>query len=245
MNRVELVEELDTSTATDLKERIDNGEHLSFSMGSRVKYDECSICGNKAKNLQQYCDHLKHQMNRVLPDGRKVYAINRYPKFFDISFVTIPADKTAFMFSKVASVQEDLSEVEIEELMKKAEREAIKRAEIKKNIPIQSVEATSSDPLGLIYRSQPKMSDGLIDELLHFKLDKILSTLLALKIMPTKRDFQTLVLKAGGRHELADQLNARNIVFPVSKILFGIIFVFPINIVTAIVSPNALPKASI
>jgi len=50
-----------------------------------------------------YCEHLKRQLNRILPDGRKVYAINDYPRFFDISFVFIGADKTAKVMAKLGS----------------------------------------------------------------------------------------------------------------------------------------------
>jgi len=49
-----------------------------------------------------YCEHLKTMLNRILPDGRKVYAINDYPRFFDISFVFIGADKTAKVMAKLA-----------------------------------------------------------------------------------------------------------------------------------------------
>jgi hypothetical protein len=41
-------------------------------------------------------------MNRILPDGRKVFVWNDYPKFFDISFVFIGADKTAKTMMKIA-----------------------------------------------------------------------------------------------------------------------------------------------
>jgi len=50
-----------------------------------------------------YCTHLKNQLNKILEDGRKVYAINDYPRFFDISFVFIGADKTAKVMAKLAS----------------------------------------------------------------------------------------------------------------------------------------------
>ena len=51
-----------------------------------------------------YCDHLRKQLNRILTDGKKVYAINDYPRFFDISAVFIGADKTAKVMAKLASV---------------------------------------------------------------------------------------------------------------------------------------------
>jgi len=50
-----------------------------------------------------YCPHLKGLLNKILGDGRKVYAINDYPRFFDISFVFIGADKTAKVMAKLAS----------------------------------------------------------------------------------------------------------------------------------------------
>jgi hypothetical protein len=50
-----------------------------------------------------YCEHLKTMLNRILEDGTKIYAINDYPRFFDISFVFIGADKTAKVMAKLAS----------------------------------------------------------------------------------------------------------------------------------------------
>ena len=49
-----------------------------------------------------YCDHAKKMMNRILRDGRKVFVYNDYPRFFDISFVFIGADKTAKVMMKIA-----------------------------------------------------------------------------------------------------------------------------------------------
>jgi len=51
-----------------------------------------------------YCQHLRTQLNRILEDGTKVYAINDFPRFFDISFVFIGADKTAKVMAKLAQV---------------------------------------------------------------------------------------------------------------------------------------------
>jgi intein/homing endonuclease len=51
---------------------------------------------------KDYCEHAGRQMNHILPDGRKVFVYNDYPKFFDISFVFIGADKTAKVMMKIA-----------------------------------------------------------------------------------------------------------------------------------------------
>lgn len=42
-----------------------------------------------------YSEYTKKRMNQILPDGRKVFVWNDFPRFFDISFVFIGADKTA------------------------------------------------------------------------------------------------------------------------------------------------------
>jgi hypothetical protein len=53
-----------------------------------------------------YCEHLKMMLNKILEDGTKIYAINDYPRFFDISFVFIGADKTAKVMAKLASASD-------------------------------------------------------------------------------------------------------------------------------------------
>ena len=52
---------------------------------------------------KDYCEHARNNMNKILPDGRKVFVYNDYPRFFDISFVFIGADKTAKVMMKIAS----------------------------------------------------------------------------------------------------------------------------------------------
>ena len=95
MHRVELILELDDARAKDVLEKLREGALPAVSMGCRVPWDECSICGNRAKTRNEYCDDLLKHMNQILPDGRRVYAKNLSPKFFDISVVLIPAEKTA------------------------------------------------------------------------------------------------------------------------------------------------------
>lgn len=101
--RVELVVGIDVNLDPEGVAMIDRGENLTFSMGAKVPYDVCSICANRAKTRAEYCDHLKYQMNQIDPvTGMLVGADNTLPKFFDISRVLIPADKTAYMWTKIA-----------------------------------------------------------------------------------------------------------------------------------------------
>ena len=70
---------------------------------------EAALEVHKKKNIRgvsitrnDYCEHAKNLMNRILPDGRKVFVYNDFPRFFDISFVFIGADKTAKVMMKIA-----------------------------------------------------------------------------------------------------------------------------------------------
>lgn len=116
MKRVELIVRLDREKAKEeqadgLIVRIDKGEFPDVSMGCKVPFDVCSICGQKSKTRFDYCQHMAppaelkgiYGPNKILPDGRKIYVVNTLPKFFDISFVFIGADKTAKVMAKVAS----------------------------------------------------------------------------------------------------------------------------------------------
>lgn len=102
MHRVELILELDNDLASSEVSKIRGGKDIAVSMGCRIKYDVCSICGNKAPTRAEYCKHLKYEMGDIYPDGRIVFADNPKPNFFDISIVVRPADKTGYMLKKVA-----------------------------------------------------------------------------------------------------------------------------------------------
>jgi hypothetical protein len=116
MKRVELVIRLNRAQALaqgvgDVIVRIDNGEFPDVSMGCKVPYDVCSICANQAKTKDDYCEHIfpPEEMrgiwgkNKILSDGRRICMVNTRPRFFDISFVFIGADKTAKVMAKLAS----------------------------------------------------------------------------------------------------------------------------------------------
>lgn len=116
MKRVELIVELNRAKARyegaeGVLARVDAGEFPDVSMGTKVPEDYCYICGHASKTKDDYCIHMRPPMHlrhlygplRVLPDGRIICVINRKPRFFDISFVFIGADKTAKVMAKLAS----------------------------------------------------------------------------------------------------------------------------------------------
>jgi hypothetical protein len=111
MKRVELIVAIDEEKCVRnggqrTLDKIRAGEYPSTSMGCRVPFDVCSICGHKAKFRSEYCDHMRNNAGKIMADGRKVFVYNPYPRFFDISFVFIGADRTSFVLEKVAHVEQ-------------------------------------------------------------------------------------------------------------------------------------------
>ena len=147
MHRVELLLGIDNAKAPDIVQRIADGEYPAVSMGCRIAYDVCTICGHRAPTRAQYCDHLKFRMRQVMPNGLRAGALNPTPKFFDISFVVKPADQTGYMLKKVANVYEVRSSAELGEKLAAFEekRAAIKKmSDIDKTIRGVAVDAKSS-----------------------------------------------------------------------------------------------------
>lgn len=127
MKRVELVVRLkkEHQDVKKIVRDIGQGKVIKTSMGCRVPYDVCSITKKKAKTRREYSPYLLNNMNKVLKDGRKVYAINTRPTFFDISIVTIPADPVSSFMSMLGGVEKCASYDKVSE---------DKSAEIKKRL---------------------------------------------------------------------------------------------------------------
>jgi hypothetical protein len=216
MHRVELVVELDNKKSQDLLDALNSGELFPVSMGVRTPSDKCSICGNRSKNIHEYCDHLKYEMRRVLPDGRRVMAVNDDRlNFFDISRVRIPADRTAGTIAKIASGEVDDNEAVIssaqlgEDFLKES---GLKESALTKEVPAE-VQCFSEDPHNLILDSQKKLPTQFIDKIAsEYSLKDILSTFLGLRVMPRPEEFQRIVLINMNRKPFADQVLERGVI---------------------------------
>lgn len=134
VRRVELLASMPISDNEDVLARIEKGDNIAFSMGTRVKYDICSWCGNKAPTRKEYCIHIRTMLGLIDDRGRACYMINHKPLFIDISLVNVPADKTAWMLEKVASETGYIHPIEIysETVFKSAGAGAFERAELLK-----------------------------------------------------------------------------------------------------------------
>lgn len=237
--RVELILGVNPQLDPDAAAEIANGNNLAFSMGAKLPFDVCSICANQAKTRLEYCDHLRYQMNQMDPiTGMLVGALNPRPKFFDISRVLIPADKTAYMWEKIASPANNLlskiGSAELAETSAKnwfddaylqekvaakaeaweekrsaktsaktvarlvAKTSSVKKTStITKEIPVTSVKPLFAARLKKILPASKQALDASspdldLTQLRGYSLPQILSTLLALSMVPKNTESEAL-----------------------------------------------------
>jgi hypothetical protein len=212
MHRIELLIDLDDAKAPDLAERIQAGEYPPVSMGVRVKWDVCNICGNRAPTRKQYCDHLKFQMRAILPDGRRVCALNPNPKFFDISWVFKPADVIAYMMKKVAEPRPyEITGAAAGEYLdsmderKYASRKLAVLDKVVQGIPVDA-KTTNIPPSELNNMVNMRSSvltagqntvdfpDNLLQSLSSFPLSKVFSTMFSGGMMMNTPEFTKIVI---------------------------------------------------
>lgn len=172
------------------------GKPIAFSMGCKVPGDYCSITGKWNKTVSEYGDYLKHSMGKILADGRRVYAINRKPRFFDISKVLIPADPNGLSITKVASVIMGSAMKALEYGMDENEKLSIlKKSEIKKVIPDGKLIGELSDQHdmpGLEYTDED-LPGNVMDMLGNLPLGKALTNLLASGMLASPREVGTII----------------------------------------------------
>lgn len=213
MHRVELLIALDNAKAPDLAERIEAKEYPAVSMGCRIKYDVCTICGHRAPTRAQYCEHLKFGMRQVTPSGLRAGALNPSPRFFDISFVIKPADQTGYMLKKVAEhdsyeIRTAASMGEYLEFVDEKRAAIQKISDIDKVVrglvvdhttsPLSSFDADSirkyQQQIMPAVRAMPLMDDETLNGLAKFPISETLSTLHASSAVPTTHELTRLLL---------------------------------------------------
>lgn len=120
MGRIELFIHAHKEKAAPELQKLAEEKDIPFSMSCRVPGDICTICNNFRKSSKDpnQCEHILNKIGHVYDDGRVVGMINADPTFFDISFVTKPADRIAW-FLKSANINDigkiasaDLAEME-------------------------------------------------------------------------------------------------------------------------------------
>ena len=98
MKCVELLKAIDKKRAPEIARGYLKGYLSDVSMGCKVPYTVCSICGNKARKKSEFCNHVKYYRNQLLANGERVYEINYKPRFHDSSTVLNGAERVAKAF---------------------------------------------------------------------------------------------------------------------------------------------------
>lgn len=149
-----------------------------------------------AVTAKDYCQCMRTQGGKILPDGRKVFVYNDFPRFFDISFVWIGADRTARVMWHMAGgpapqrTGTTSSAGSFEQMLRRLLSKG-KTASMEKEIPHGIAEAVHSDA-----DRMPEMSCSSLSRLAKNPVGS-LSTLAALGIILTPHEFQRMILGEG------------------------------------------------
>ena len=220
----------------DVLSELDRGNPYAVSMGCRIPFDICSLCGNMARTSNQHCDHLKTMLKSVMPNGIVVGMINYYPLFFDQSFVRKGADPSAWAHRKVAEGPAIVNEsaVKTAELaieltspgFQKAAAESDKAAAMYKEVPGGMATHQVGAEHGQTIRSflkqvrpklkgkeepMPKKLQAKIAS--DYSMSQIWSTLHFAGIDLRPDEFQYMALRQAGHDKLAEHLHEQGITF--------------------------------
>jgi len=98
MGRIELFIHAHKEKARDELQKLATDGDIPFSMACKVAFDRCTVCNTIRKSSKDpdQCEHVLMNLGKVANDGKVVGTQNDEPNFFDISFVTRPADRIAW-----------------------------------------------------------------------------------------------------------------------------------------------------
>lgn len=103
MKRIELIVGLDKDKCADILDEQEKKGYTNWSMASRQKNDECSWCGHKATTDEDRCEHIPSQIGELNKQGQMCGMINPDPNWFEISYVSRPADRIGMSLRKLAN----------------------------------------------------------------------------------------------------------------------------------------------
>lgn len=228
MHRVELILAIDKVKGKEFIDRQARGEQLEVSMGARVAYDVCSICGNKARKRSDYCEHILRDKRKIYPDGRQPYMINYNPTFFDISIVRRRADRIAYVLEKVASQDATIASLnaaafdeldslipfaeppqvfDIEEDFEKTANVEKKAADLDKLAMIKRIQSEAvkvlntgiEEAMPLIESTEPDLPPALLDTMAKkHRLEDIMTTFTVNAIPMKPEEFTRIVIVKRG-----------------------------------------------
>jgi hypothetical protein len=216
MQRVEVIARHDREKAKrvgaeEIITDIDDGKPRQISMGCKVAFDVCTVCGHISRTQADYCEHLRTRMGSITGDGKVVGAVNLFPRFFDLSDVFVPAAKESGVLEKVARDKRYFMLAGRSTGKSTSTKLAgNKHAEIKKEILPNSGYRAVRDSCG----AEPDIARSVLRK---GNLGELLSTLAVMGIVLKPREFQDGMLHRMGHSRMADDLWKSNKIFRQSK----------------------------
>jgi hypothetical protein len=204
MHTVLLIIGVDNKKDPETAEMIKRNQLVAVSMGAKLPWDRCSICHQHNTSIMKYCPHLKFQMGKILDDGRKIYAENLFPRFFDISKVNRPAFLAGMQLEKVASTDFEFSldladYYDIGQFDKEAE-EIEKHSTIYKEMPTHIEGAIAK-----VCNTERDLPHKLMEELAKLKPSEAWGALTHAGIIAKPNEFAYILLKNSNRDDLAQE----------------------------------------
>ncbi len=118
---IECLIAVDKKSHPQLVRDIDTGVVNSVSMGTRVGWSACSVCGNIARTEHDYCDHIKGYKGMKISlytnnadhkfGAWPIHEVNHDLEFIELSWVAVPAFREANVLEKVASLKKAVDEM--------------------------------------------------------------------------------------------------------------------------------------
>lgn len=208
MRTVLLIIGVDRHAAPDTAAKIDANELVAVSMGAKLPWDRCSICGSQHKTLFQYCPHLKFEMGKILHDGRRVCAENLFPRFFDISEVTKPAFLAGMQLEKIAREGNVDFSIDLAEQYDIARHDYLfdKHAETEKNAVLyKQIPAHIEGAIARVCQTEKDLPKRLMDELAKLEPKEAWGALTRAGILVKPNEFAYILLKHSNKDDLAEE----------------------------------------
>ena len=190
---------------------------LEYHKAKKAK-DSVGIKG-LAVTRADYLESMRKMPNRILPDGRKIFVYNPHPRFFDISFVFVGADKTAKTMLILTKIGEDgvtklsadiAAEQGIDEKTASDKEARNKISEITKDdVPSQFHPAA----VKILSKQDRELPREVLNQMGKLPLEDALKTTSSMGIILKPREFQRVALVRLGQDRLANALDRDDQVF--------------------------------
>ena len=167
-----------------------------------------------SRHPKMYCSHMKFSRNRILPTGERVCVVNLRPIFFDISFVSVNADKSSFVLAKVASDISVPDAIDEEVILSRLKKLSAQKVGMEKEVTGDVVSSDSSE-ISDYYKEilapdvclrERELPDSFVDSIADkYNLDDILRAFLSQGMYPHPREFfRMYMISSGNRNALKD-----------------------------------------